>query len=104
MLRRGVCALQVFDDFLQQLGEDTAAYVRTVCQTIVLTVPKAVIHCQVCSIVLLTSVFLLLTMLSWFEVLTMIYSKTPTFQQQDNLCSPVRIGQTALQYGLDMKN
>ena len=40
-------ALQVFDDYLQQLGEDTAAYVRTVCQTIVLTVPKAVIHCQV---------------------------------------------------------
>ena len=39
--------LQVFDDYLQQLGEDTAAYVRTVCQTIVLTVPKAVIHCQV---------------------------------------------------------
>ncbi|KAK9789380.1 hypothetical protein WJX73_005043 [Symbiochloris irregularis] len=37
----------VFDDFLQQLGEDTAAYVRTVCQTIVLTVPKAVIHCMV---------------------------------------------------------
>ena len=39
--------VQVFDDYLQQLGEDTAAYVRTVCQTIVLTVPKAVIHCQV---------------------------------------------------------
>ena len=39
--------MQVFDDYLQQLGEDTAAYVRTVCQTIVLTVPKAVIHCQV---------------------------------------------------------
>lgn len=40
-------AMQVFDDYLQQLGEDTAAYVRTVCQTIVLTVPKAIIHCQV---------------------------------------------------------
>lgn len=40
---------QVFDDYLQQLGEDTAAYVRTVCQTIVLTVPKAIIHCQACS-------------------------------------------------------
>ncbi len=39
--------MQVFDDYLQQLGEDTAAYVRTVCQTIVLTVPKAIIHCQV---------------------------------------------------------
>ncbi|BDA43116.1 Dynamin-2B [Coccomyxa sp. Obi] len=38
---------KVFDDYLQQLGEDTAAYVRTVCQTIVLTVPKAIIHCQV---------------------------------------------------------
>lgn len=39
--------LQVFDEFLQQLGEDTAGYVRTVCQTIVLTVPKAVVHCMV---------------------------------------------------------
>ncbi|EIE26899.1 hypothetical protein COCSUDRAFT_64712 [Coccomyxa subellipsoidea C-169] len=38
---------RVFDDYLQQLAEDTAAYVRTVCQTIVLTVPKAIIHCQV---------------------------------------------------------
>ncbi|KAK9915279.1 hypothetical protein WJX75_007044 [Coccomyxa subellipsoidea] len=38
---------KVFDDYLQQLAEDTAAYVRTVCQTIVLTVPKAIIHCQV---------------------------------------------------------
>ena len=36
-----------FDGFLAQLGEDTAAYVRTVCNTIVLTVPKAIIHCQV---------------------------------------------------------
>ena len=35
-----------FDGFLQQLGEDTAAYVRTVCNTIVLTVPKAIVHCQ----------------------------------------------------------
>jgi hypothetical protein len=38
--------VQVFDDYLQQLAEDTASYVRTVCQTIVLTVPKAIIHCQ----------------------------------------------------------
>lgn len=36
-----------FDGFLAQMGEDTAAYVRTVCNTIVLTVPKAIIHCQV---------------------------------------------------------
>ena len=42
-----VLPVQVFDEFLQQLGEDTAAYVRTVCQTIGLTVPKAVIHCMV---------------------------------------------------------
>jgi hypothetical protein len=38
--------VQVFDEYLAQLGEDTAAYCRTVCQTIVLTVPKAVVHCQ----------------------------------------------------------
>ena len=42
-------AVQVFDDYLAQLGEDTAAYCRTVCQTIVLTVPKAIVHCQVCA-------------------------------------------------------
>ena len=99
MLRWIKCASQVFDYFLQQLGEDTAAYVRTVCQTIVLTVPKAVIHCQVSSPPLLTSVFLLLTMLSWFEALTMIHSKTPAFQQQNNICSQEETGQTALQYG-----
>ena len=36
-----------YDRFLRQMGEDTAAYVRTVCNTIVLTVPKAIVHCQV---------------------------------------------------------
>lgn len=36
-----------FDGFLAQLAQDTAAYVRTVCNTIVITVPKAIIHCQV---------------------------------------------------------
>ena len=36
-----------FDSFLAQLGEDAASYVRTVCNTIVITVPKAIIHCQV---------------------------------------------------------
>ena len=36
-----------YDRFLQHMGEDTAAYVRTVCNTIVLTVPKAIVHCQV---------------------------------------------------------
>jgi len=104
LLRWIICALQVFDDFLQQLGEDTAAYVRTVCQTIVLTVPKAVIHCQVCSPLLLTSVFLLLTILLLCEALTMIHSKTPAFQQHDNICSPEETGQTALQYRLDMRS
>lgn len=39
--------VQVFDEFLTQLGEDVASYVRTICHTIVLTVPKAIIHCQV---------------------------------------------------------
>jgi dynamin GTPase len=38
---------QVQDLFLMQLAEDTAAYVRTVCNTLVLTVPKAIVHCQV---------------------------------------------------------
>lgn len=52
LLRIGYPRAQVFDDYLQQLGEDTAAYVRTVCQTIVLTVPKAIIHCQVGAAVL----------------------------------------------------
>ena len=50
-MRRAQAALvlQVFDEFLTQLGEDIAGYVRTVCHTIVLTVPKAIIHCQVAS-------------------------------------------------------
>ena len=44
------CCAQVFDEFLTQLGEDVASYVRTVCHTIVLTVPKAIIHCQACTL------------------------------------------------------
>jgi dynamin GTPase len=35
------------DAFLAALGADTAAYVRTVCATIAVTVPKAAVHCQV---------------------------------------------------------
>ena len=38
---------QIYDDFYMQLGQDTLAYVRTVCQTLLLTVPKAIVHCQV---------------------------------------------------------
>lgn len=37
----------MFDDYLRQLAEDTLAYVRTVCGTVVLTVPKAIVHCQI---------------------------------------------------------
>ena len=40
------CA-QDYDSFLARLGEDTAAYVRTVSATVAVTVPKAVVHCQV---------------------------------------------------------
>ena len=35
------------DAFLEALGTDTASYVRTVCATIAVTVPKAAVHCQV---------------------------------------------------------
>lgn len=35
------------DAFLEALGADTASYVRTVCATIAVTVPKAAVHCQV---------------------------------------------------------
>ena len=35
------------DAFLEALGADTASYVRTVCATISVTVPKAAVHCQV---------------------------------------------------------
>jgi hypothetical protein len=43
--RWSVHDVQVFYDKLKQLGEHTAAYVRTVYQAIVLTVPNAVTHC-----------------------------------------------------------
>ena len=36
-----------WDAFLEALGADTASYVRTVCATIAVTVPKAAVHCQV---------------------------------------------------------
>lgn len=48
--------MQVFDEFLTQLGEDVASYVRTVCHTIVLTVPKAIIHCQVGTLPAVTTI------------------------------------------------
>ena len=34
------------DDFLKLLAEDTVLYVRTVCNTIIMEVPKAIVHCQ----------------------------------------------------------
>eukprot|EP00884_Botryococcus_braunii_P013562 jgi/Botrbrau1/22206/Bobra.168_1s0037.1 len=43
----GVDNARVFDEYLKQLAEDTLAYVRTVCGTVVLTVPKAIVHCQI---------------------------------------------------------
>ena len=38
------------DEFLKRLAEDTVLYVRTVCNTIIMEVPKAIVHCQVSSI------------------------------------------------------
>ena len=35
------------DEFLKRLAEDTVLYVRTVCNTIIMEVPKAIVHCQV---------------------------------------------------------
>lgn len=35
------------DAFLKRLAEDTVLYVRTVCNTIIMEVPKAIVHCQV---------------------------------------------------------
>ena len=35
------------DEFLKHLAEDTVLYVRTVCNTIIMEVPKAIVHCQV---------------------------------------------------------
>lgn len=37
------------DEFLKRLAEDTVLYVRTVCNTIIMEVPKAIVHCQVSS-------------------------------------------------------
>lgn len=41
-----VC-VQMQDEFLKALAEDTVLYVRTVCNTIIMEVPKAIVHCQV---------------------------------------------------------
>lgn len=38
---------QMQDEFLKHLAEDTVLYVRTVCNTIIMEVPKAIVHCQV---------------------------------------------------------
>ncbi len=39
--------MQMQDEFLKRLAEDTVLYVRTVCNTIIMEVPKAIVHCQV---------------------------------------------------------
>ena len=38
----------VYDAFLEQLAEDTKQYVIAVFKTLTATVPKAIIHAQVC--------------------------------------------------------
>lgn len=48
------------DEFLKRLAEDTVLYVRTVCNTIIMEVPKAIVHCQVSLLPLPISDYLLL--------------------------------------------
>lgn len=48
------------DEFLKRLAEDTVLYVRTVCNTIIMEVPKAIVHCQVSLSSLPNSDYLLL--------------------------------------------
>lgn len=43
----GLLLVQMQDEFLKRLAEDTVLYVRTVCNTIIMEVPKAIVHCQV---------------------------------------------------------
>ena len=52
MFRRGSQEVDTtaHDQWLEQLSEDTKQYVRAVFKTLVATVPKAIIHAQVCSV------------------------------------------------------
>lgn len=43
----GATSARMQDEFLKHLAEDTVLYVRTVCNTIIMEVPKAIVHCQV---------------------------------------------------------
>ncbi|DBA91528.1 hypothetical protein WJX77_008361 [Trebouxia sp. C0004] len=43
----GATNAKMQDEFLKRLAEDTVLYVRTVCNTIIMEVPKAIVHCQV---------------------------------------------------------
>lgn len=56
--------MQMQDEFLKRLAEDTVLYVRTVCNTIIMEVPKAIVHCQVISVHVLcdTSDYLLVAL------------------------------------------
>lgn len=47
MTHPGAADGRMQDEFLKRLAEDTVLYVRTVCNTIIMEVPKAIVHCQV---------------------------------------------------------
>lgn len=36
-----------YEQLMEQFGRDMGIYVRAICETVVITVPKAVVHCMV---------------------------------------------------------
>ncbi|KAK9815384.1 hypothetical protein WJX72_002710 [[Myrmecia] bisecta] len=73
-----------FDAYLQQLSEDTHAYVRTVCNTLILTVPKAIVHVQIkrAQQHLLESLYAFITEMSSFETETLMDEESESMQRR----------------------
>eukprot|EP00891_Asterochloris_glomerata_P003150 jgi/Astpho2/3150/Aster-03429 len=84
LMNSSAVSAQAQDEFLRQLAEDTAAYVRTVCNTLVLTVPKAIVHCQVkrAQNHLLEALYAHISSLKQFETDTMLEENPEAVQRR----------------------
>lgn len=80
----GATNTKMQDEFLKRLAEDTVLYVRTVCNTIIMEVPKAIVHCQVkrAEKHLLEALYGHISSLNKFESETLLEEDADTMQRR----------------------
>ncbi len=74
----------MLEEFFATLAEDTFAYVRNVCHTLILTVPKAIVHCQIkrAQQSLLESLYAYITEMTSFETETLMDEEPESMQRR----------------------